>query len=168
MYSASDHLSESKRMKVSLIEPHSPDYHVYSRVTIPRLGAPILATILKRLGHQVKVYVEDLAPIHLTDALDILKSDLVGISCTSATAPRGYAMARLLRLKGVPVVFGGVHPTFMPEEPLKYADYVIKGEAEESLPLLVEALEGTAATCPPCPTCSTCGTARSCATRNSL
>ncbi len=130
-------------MRVSLIEPHSPDYHVYSRVTIPRLGAPILATILKELGHEVKVYVEDLAPIRLNEALDILKSDLVGISCTSATAPRGYAMARLLRLKGVPVVFGGVHPTFMPEEPLKYADYVLKGEAEESLPRLVEALEGT-------------------------
>jgi radical SAM superfamily enzyme YgiQ (UPF0313 family) len=134
---------ETAYMKVSLIEPHSPDYHVYSRVVIPRLGAPILATILRRLGHEVKVYVEDLAPIRLADALDVLKSDLVGISCTSATAPRGYAMARLLRLKGVPVVFGGVHPTFMPEEPLKYADYVLKGEAEESLPLLVKALESS-------------------------
>ena len=128
-------------MKISLIEPKSPDYHVYSHLAFPRLGLPILGTILHEAGHDVDVYVEDLRSIGTTEALEVLDSDLVGISCTSATAPRGYAMARLLRLKGVPVVFGGVHPTFMPDEPLKHADYVIRGEAEEAMPRLVEALE---------------------------
>ncbi len=129
-------------MKISLIEPSSPDYHNYSHLAIPRLGLPILATILRDRGHDVTVYVEDLESIGTSAAWDVLNSDLVGISGTSATAPRGYAMARLLKLKGVPVVFGGVHATFMPEEPLKHGDYVITGEAEESLPALVEALQG--------------------------
>ncbi len=97
--------------------------------------------MLSRMGHQVRVYVEDLARVGTAEAWDILSSDLVGISATSATAPRAYAMARVLRLKGVPVVFGGVHPTFMPEEPLRYADYVVQGEAEDAFPRLVEALE---------------------------
>ncbi|MFW6188828.1 MAG: B12-binding domain-containing radical SAM protein [Planctomycetota bacterium] len=128
-------------MKISLIEPCSPDYHVYSMLAIPRLGLPLLGTVLSRQGHEVKVYVEDLQAIGSAEALEILQSDLVGISATSSTAPRGYAMARLLRLRGIPVVFGGVHPTFMPEEPLRYADYVITGQAEQTLPALVDALE---------------------------
>jgi len=128
-------------MKISLIEPRSPDYHVYSGVAIPRLGLPILGTILHQQGHEVKIYVEDLRQFTPAAAWEVLKSDLVGVSVTCSTAPRGYAIARLLRLKGVPVVFGGVHPTFLPEEPLQYADYVLVGEAEESLPALVRALE---------------------------
>ena len=34
-----------------------------------------------------------------------------------------------------------MHATYLPEEPLQYADYVIRGEAEESFPALVRALE---------------------------
>ncbi len=128
-------------MKIALIEPSSPDYHVYSHLAIPRLGLPVLGTILRDRGHEVSIYVEDLQRISSSRAWDILKSDLVGLSCTSATAPRAYAMARLLHLRGIPVVFGGVHPTFLPEEPLAHGDYVIVGEAEEAFPRLVDALE---------------------------
>lgn len=128
-------------MKISLIEPRSPDYHVYSGLAIPRLGLPMLGTLLKRQGHDVTVYVEDLEEFSPQTALEVTRSDLVGISITSSTAPRGYAMARLLKLRQVPVVFGGVHATFLPEEPLQYGDYVIRGEAEKSFPALVQALE---------------------------
>jgi radical SAM superfamily enzyme YgiQ (UPF0313 family) len=127
-------------MRISLIEPGSCDYHVYSHLAIPRLGLPILGTILRDRGCDVTIYVEDLQPISRADLAAITGSDLVGISCTSATAPRGYQLARMVKAAGVPVVFGGVHPTFLPEEPLKYGDYVIAGQAEEALPLLVEAL----------------------------
>ncbi|MGE5598765.1 MAG: B12-binding domain-containing radical SAM protein, partial [Bacteroidota bacterium] len=40
----------------------------------------------------------------------------------------------------VPVVFGGVHATFRPEEALEHGDYVLRGEAEESFPALLDAL----------------------------
>ena len=128
-------------MKISLIEPRSPDYHVYSGLAIPRLGLPILATELRQRGHDVTVYVEDLAEFSPQTAWEVMQSDLVGLSLISSTAPRGYAMARLLRLRGVPVVFGGAHPTFMPEEPLDYGNYVLRGEAETTMLQLVEALE---------------------------
>jgi len=32
-------------MKVTLIEPKAPGKHVYSNVTMPRLGLPILGTL---------------------------------------------------------------------------------------------------------------------------
>ncbi len=128
-------------MKISLIEPRSPDYHVYSGLAIPRLGLPLLGTMLQRRGHDVTVYVEDVQEFSAQTALEVIRSDLVGISMISSTAPRGYAMARLLGLRDVPVVFGGPHATFLPEEPLQYGDYVVRGEAEKTFPALVDALE---------------------------
>ena len=134
-------------MKICLIEPRSPDYHVYSGLAIPRLGLPVLGTILAQQGHEVRIFVESLREFTPATAWEVLKSDLVGISITSSTAPRGYAMARLLRLRGIPVVFGGVHATYLPEEPLQYADYVLRGEAEESFPAFTRALEGKGNLC---------------------
>jgi len=128
-------------MKITLIEPRSPDYHIYSGVVIPRLGLPLLGTILRERGHEVQVYNEALSDIKPHDVRDIFKSDIVGISVTTSTAPRGYGMARLLRLKHTPVIFGGSHVTFMPEEAIKYGDYVIRGEGEDSLPMLLDVLE---------------------------
>jgi radical SAM superfamily enzyme YgiQ (UPF0313 family) len=42
---------------------------------------------------------------------------------------------------GIPVVMGGPHSTFLPEESLKYADYVVRGEGEDTLTELIEHLE---------------------------
>ncbi len=56
--------------------------------------------------------------------------DLVGITCMTALAPRAYFIADRFRQRGVPVVLGGMHPTFCPEEALDHADSVVLGEAE--------------------------------------
>lgn len=56
--------------------------------------------------------------------------DLVGITCMTALAPRSYEIADTFRAKGIPVVLGGIHPTFCPEEALEHADAVVLGEAE--------------------------------------
>jgi len=125
-------------MKITLIEPSAPDYHIFSMFCMPRLGLPILGTLLKQNGHRVNIYIEDLAPL---DYNEIYSSDLVGISSITSTAPRTYKIAEEIKKKGIPVVIGGVHATFLPEEALKYADYVVRGEGEETLPELLRTLE---------------------------
>jgi radical SAM superfamily enzyme YgiQ (UPF0313 family) len=45
-----------------------------------------------------------------------------------------------VRAAGVPVVIGGPHVTFLPEEALDHCDYVFRGEAENSILPLVEAI----------------------------
>jgi radical SAM superfamily enzyme YgiQ (UPF0313 family) len=50
---------------------------------------------------------------------------------------RGYEIADAFRARGIPVVMGGVHPSFMPQEALRHADAVVIGEAETSWPRLV-------------------------------
>ncbi|MDO8803862.1 MAG: radical SAM protein [Elusimicrobiota bacterium] len=59
-----------------------------------------------------------------------LKTDLAAITVETFTARRAYAIAAELRRRGVHVVMGGYHPTFLPEEALEHADTVIVGEAE--------------------------------------
>lgn len=63
--------------------------------------------------------------------------DLVGITCMTAAAPRSYEIAARFRERGVPVVLGGMHPSFLPEEALRHADAVCAGEAEGVWPEIV-------------------------------
>ncbi len=126
--------------KVLFIEPRAPRPHIFSRVVIPRLGSVLLGTILQNQGIDVKVVVEEVAQPDYRN-LDF-KPDLVGISSISSTAPRAYALADVYREQGIPVVLGGAHPSFLPEEGLQHADYVVCGEGEQALPELVQAIEG--------------------------
>jgi radical SAM superfamily enzyme YgiQ (UPF0313 family) len=126
--------------KVLFIEPRAPRPHIFSRVVIPRLGSVLLGTILQNQGLEVKVVVEEVAqPDYRT--LDF-QPDLVGISSISSTAPRAYALADSYREQGIPVILGGAHPSFLPEEGLQHADFVISGEGDEALPELLQTLEG--------------------------
>ena len=127
-------------MKITLIEPASPGVHVFSKVKAPRLGLPILGTILKNQGHQVTVYVEEIRKVDFSEAL---ASDVVGISTITSTAPRAYRLADRIKRHApeLPVVIGGPHPTFMTREALQHADYCVTGEGEISFPALVEALD---------------------------
>jgi radical SAM superfamily enzyme YgiQ (UPF0313 family) len=70
-----------------------------------------------------------------------LKVDLVGISAMTCFVNRGYEIADAFRKRGVPVVMGGVHPSFMPQEALRHSDAVVIGEVELVLPKLLDDLE---------------------------
>ena len=63
--------------------------------------------------------------------------DLVGITAMTATAPRAYQLAGQFRRRGVSVVLGGYHPTFLPDEAERHADAVVVGEAEPVWPRLL-------------------------------
>ena len=98
----------------------------------------MLSTLLKKKGYNSKVFVEDIAEPDwsiLTDA------DLIGISSITSTAPRAFQLAKKFSSLGIPVVMGGPHATFLPEESLIYADYVVRGEGEETIVELIEHLE---------------------------
>ena len=127
-------------MKIRLIEPDPPVMHMWSYTAYPRLGLPMIGAALRDAGHDVLIYAPKTAPV---DWADVESSDLVGISTTTSTAPAAYAMADRLRARGVPVVVGGSHVTFMADEALAHADYVGRGEGGEALMLeLIDALEG--------------------------
>lgn len=59
------------------------------------------------------------------------ETDLVAMTVETYTARRAYQIAAAFRQHGIPVVMGGYHPSFLPEEALAYADSVVIGDAEE-------------------------------------
>jgi radical SAM superfamily enzyme YgiQ (UPF0313 family) len=127
-------------MKIRLIEPAPPSVHLMSPWRYPRLGLPMIGAALAAAGHDVRIYCQQLAPV---DWDDILSAELVGFSTTTSTAPAAYTMAGRIRGRGIPVVIGGAHVTFMADEALRHADYVARGEGGDQLmPELVAALRG--------------------------
>ncbi|UCE04851.1 MAG: radical SAM protein [bacterium] len=125
----------SSRPKIIFIEPKSPNLHIYSKFVIPRLGILILGTIMKQLDWDVRVIIEE------NEELDfecIRSADMVGISTITSTAPRAYTIADQVREMGIPVIMGGPHVSYLPEEALEHADFVFRGEAETALPAFIE------------------------------
>ena len=59
-----------------------------------------------------------------------LEADLVALSIETYTACRGYQIADAYRARGVPVVLGGYHASFLPDEAIQHADAVVVGDAE--------------------------------------
>jgi radical SAM superfamily enzyme YgiQ (UPF0313 family) len=124
--------------KLVFVEPSSTHLHIYSRVTIPRLGSVLLATIMRAKGYDVRVYIED---IHDVDMGEVLSADLVAISAITSTAPQSYRLADTVRAAGGIAVLGGTHTSFLSEEGLEHADFVVRGEGEFAFQELVDALQ---------------------------
>lgn len=124
--------------KVYFIEAKSPGMHIYSRTALPRLGTILLATILSDKGYESRVFIEDISE---PDWEALKGADIIGISSITSTAPRAFRLAKRFRSMGIPVIMGGPHSTFLPEESLQYADYVVRGEGEETIVELIDHLE---------------------------
>lgn len=92
--------------------------------------------------------VEDIANITVIDenvedfSIEKIKKinpDIVGITATTPSFPRAMEIAAALRDMGPKIVMGGVHATFVPEEPLSGgADIVVRGEGEATFREIVE------------------------------
>ncbi len=130
-------------MKVVLIEAGEKRIiNVFQKFKLPRLGLPILGKILKNLGHEVTIYCEDITPLNWQETDS---ADLIGISALTPTATRAYEIIQQLthrRRTHLPIVMGGPHVTFLPEEALQNgANFVVRGEGEKTMVELVQWLE---------------------------
>jgi radical SAM superfamily enzyme YgiQ (UPF0313 family) len=101
----------------------------------PLAGLLAVAAAIPRDQYEVVLTDENIEAIDFN-----LKADLVGISAMTSYVNRGYEIADQFRTKGVPVVMGGVHPSFMPQEALKHCDAVVIGEVELVIDRLLDDL----------------------------
>jgi len=124
--------------KIVFIEPKAPNLHIFSQFPLPRLGTLILGTMMKARGWEVELFVEDFRKV---DFDIVATADLVGISTITSTAPRAYAIADRIRAMGLTVLMGGPHVTYLTEEALDHADFVVRGEGEAALAAFIDARE---------------------------
>ena len=102
----------------------------------PLAGLLAVAACIPHDQYEVVLTDENIEPIDFD-----LKADLVGISAMTSYVNRGYEIADRFRAEGVPVVMGGVHPSFMPQEALKHSDAVVIGEVELVIDRLLDDLK---------------------------
>ena len=130
-----------ERCKFVLVNPTSPVCRVRGGEH-PRGSRYLRFSMLPSLyvAASMPPYVETQIVDEEIEPIDFdTNADLVGISFMTYNAPRAYEIADKFRIeKGKPVILGGYHPTFMPEEAIQHADAVCIGEAENNVPRMME------------------------------
>jgi radical SAM superfamily enzyme YgiQ (UPF0313 family) len=101
----------------------------------PLAGLLAVAASIPRDKYEVLLTDENIERVDFD-----LKADLVGISAMTSYVKRGYEIADQFRARGIPVVMGGVHASFMPQEALEHCDAVVIGEVELVVDKLLEDL----------------------------
>ena len=112
-------------------------------------GVNILASILRKNKHKVKiVYIPSIKNnIVKFDPEDWLRefqdTGAYLVSFMSNSLPCAIEFTNFVKRiqPGTPIVWGGIHPTVMPEDSLSYVDHVGMGECEEALPEFLDRLE---------------------------
>lgn len=84
---------------------------------------------------KIKIIDENFEPFTYEDA------DLVGITAFTSNINRAYEIATIYRKKKTKVVLGGIHASMFSEEATRYADVVLKGEAEGIWPFVIDDFE---------------------------
>jgi anaerobic magnesium-protoporphyrin IX monomethyl ester cyclase len=131
----------SEAMNVLLINPPSISVYYTFGLSLPPMGLLYVAASLEQAGH--RVVVRDLAAegVEVTDD-DFMSADAVGISSDTTRIERAMRLARRAARFDRPVILGGPHPQFMPEEILAggWVTAIVRGEGEIVFPELLDAL----------------------------
>ena len=115
----------------------------------------ILAALLRVHGYNpIEVYLKDWANNDFIPPtgkewrliIDLLKKERIGLLAVSLRASAYIEVARELSLKAreelqIPVVWGGLHASLMPDQCIEIADMVCRGEGEKAILRLAEGLQ---------------------------
>ncbi|MBI5250045.1 MAG: B12-binding domain-containing radical SAM protein [Desulfomonile tiedjei] len=134
-------------MRVLLINPETPEsFWTFSntrkflgrKALIPPLG---LITVAGLLPREWEFRLVDLAARKLTDD-DWNWADMVMMSAMIVQRESLLALIKEGKQKGKLIVVGGPYPTSLPDEALEAGcDFLVRGEGESAIPILLEALE---------------------------
>ncbi len=112
-------------------------------------GSRVLAAILRRQGHRVRmIFTPNIGshPIQVHDDDWLSEFGDTQVYLFSFMSPylvwAIHVTDFLKRVQpGVPIVWGGVHPSAMPEDSIRYVDYLGRMECEEALPEFLERMD---------------------------
>lgn len=120
------------------------------------LGVRYLSAELKEKGYPVSIiFFKDFNSLNarspseqeyelLINKLKELSPDMIGLSVMSSLyldAAKEMSQRMKAAFPQVPLLWGGVYATLFPKEGLEYCDYLMRGECDEAIIDMVEALE---------------------------
>jgi len=122
-------------MKVLLINPKSP--YLENDAAYPPMGLLYMASVIRNNNHLVHIMdtttIKE-CEIHTYPYEDY---DLIGITCVT---PNVDSVNKLIDYLPpyIPLMIGGAHPTFVPNQIYKHNNYfIVQGECEEILPTIL-------------------------------
>lgn len=124
------------KRKILMITPENREINEFRRKqfnNFTQITMPYLAGFIDETKYAIILIDEYNQKIPFDDGLD-----LVAITVNTPNASHCYNIADRFRHKGSKVVFGGPHSTLLPEESIKFCDYIIIGEAEEIWPQFLD------------------------------
>ena len=120
---------------------------VYSLFRYPGRGVPLLEAVCRRAGYEDVVTLDPQynggGHLDADDWKRLADTDVLGVSVITRTANQSFELARRVRALNpdVKIIFGGPHPTALPEESLLFGDMVVSHEGDATLPLLLDRLQ---------------------------
>lgn len=104
------------------------------------------ATLVDQEGYKIKIIDQRVDPDWKNNLENELRKRPLFVGVTSMTGPQishALDISRIVKEHGIPVVWGGVHPSLLPHQTLENEniDIVVQGEGELTLLELAKALE---------------------------
>ncbi|UCE03692.1 MAG: radical SAM protein [Candidatus Latescibacterota bacterium] len=112
-------------MKLLLIAPAGLEVQGVKGKHVHHLNLAVVAALAEPYFDEIQIVEEEFERLDPNES-----ADLVGITMMTCQAPRGYWIADHFRSRGVRVICGGSHASFMVEECLEHFDSVVVNEVE--------------------------------------
>lgn len=138
-------------MRITFVSPnfHGRVRRVAQTSVGPPLGLAYLASAVRAAGHSPRIVDANALSLSVEETLAAIaetQPKVVGIAATTPTVKLAGEIAALVKdtLPDVVTIVGGPHGTALPERTLAELpgfDIVARGEAEETLPLLLDRME---------------------------
>jgi len=140
-------MSVDESRDIIFIQPNCGKYDLFIR-DMP-LGLIYSARMLDEKGYKVHIVDQRVLGAKTHDKLkELINKNPLWIGLTAMTGEPVYNALELCKFlrkhTDVPLVWGGIHPTILPDVTLQHAnvDFIIRGKGERSTYFFTEALEG--------------------------
>lgn len=128
-----------KIQKIHFLEFRSKINTLVIKSIFPIYGGPLLATILKEHGYDVRMFLEGTSDMRFNTMADC---DLICICLSIPAINKAKEFAHRMREERpeVPIIVGGPFVGLFPEVVLDFCDYAVRCEGDDVLPRLIECL----------------------------
>jgi radical SAM superfamily enzyme YgiQ (UPF0313 family) len=144
-YKQIERVQLEKQLDLLLVQPPLNEYTGAKKIYLdngsftsePPLGLCYIGAMVRDEGFNVKILDMDILRLNEQDFLKIicsLKPKVIGISSLILTYPKASQLATIAKSYNpeIKIIFGGIHPTMVPEIVIqnRYVDIVVVGEGE--------------------------------------